>query len=521
MKKTPNVLWITVLALGWLFDFLFWKQTFGINYAIFVALCLIGGFSLLWRNNQRAARGALWLIPLILFFAASTFVRAEPLTIFLGVLFTFFLMGLMANTFTGGRWFQYGVADYFAGFLKLAGSVIARPISFNAEVQRELSESGKQSSKTNFWAIARGVLIALPIVAIFAALLASADTIFSNQLSAFLNLAKLSEYIFRLIYILVIAYALAGSFLHAASQSTDEKLLGEDKPLVARFLGFTETAIVLGSVIVLFTAFVIVQFRYFFGGQANINIAGFTYSEYARRGYGELVAVAFFSLLMILGLGTITRRENAAQRRTYSGLSALVVVLVIVMLVSAYQRLALYEAAYGFSRLRAYTHVILIWIGLLLIAEVVLEILNRERAFALAILCASLGFAISLSLLNVDAFIAAQNINLATGGQKQPDVAYLAGLSEDEVPVLVNEFLSPSLPTPIHEAVGAALMCRSRYNQSHPSTDWRSFDLARWFADRAMERIQTELKTYTFDSGTSWPGQVHTPGNVVYACSND
>ena len=67
---------------------------------------------------------------------------------------------------------------------------------------------------------------------------------------------------------------LAGVFLHAALHSKDEKLLGEEKPLISQFLGFTETAIVLGSVIILFTAFVVVQFKYFFGGQANLGVGG-------------------------------------------------------------------------------------------------------------------------------------------------------------------------------------------------------------------------------------------------------
>ncbi len=95
-----------------------------------------------------------------------------------------------------------------------------------------------------------------------------------------------------------------------------------DKPRVPPFLGYTEAMIVLGSVTILFLAFVVIQFQYFFGGQSNISIEGYTFSEYARRGFGELVAVAFFSLLLLLGLGAITRRETENQRRVFSMLGA-------------------------------------------------------------------------------------------------------------------------------------------------------------------------------------------------------
>ncbi len=403
MKKTPTLLWIAALALGWLFDYLFWGQGFGLNFVLFLAVCLVSGFLLLRANGLRPARRAVWLLPLIIFFLGSTFMRAEPMTVFLSILLTLFLLGVLANTFLGGRWTAYGMSDYFSGFFNLIGSMIARPLIFNAEVKRDQSERGTLPRKIDPWPAVRGFLIALPILAIFAALLASADEIFLLQLSdfldRFLNLNIVPEYLFRLIYILIIAYLLAGAYLHAARPSGDTKLQTEKSPAFSQILGFTETAIVLGSVNILFASFVAVQFQYFFGGHAYIGAGGLTDSEYARRGFGELAVVAFLSLLLILGLSTITRRVNAAQRRAYSGLSVTLVALVLVILVSAYQRLSLNELAHGFFRLRTYSHVFYFWLALLLVTVVVLEILQRERAFALAAVMAALGFAASLSLL--------------------------------------------------------------------------------------------------------------------------
>lgn len=520
MKKNPTLFWVICLALGWLFDFLFWKAAPGVNFAIYAALCLIGGGILLWVNGRRPARGTLWLLPFILFFAAITFIRSEPLTLFLGVIFTLFLMGVLAITFLGGRWFWYGLADYLSGFLRLAGSMIARPFAFNAEVRREQAESKRSSRRWNLWPVLRGILIALPIVAIFASLLASADVIFGQELGDFLKLfrlEKLPEYIFRLAYILIGVYALAGVFLHAGERSKDEKLLGDNKSLVHPFLGFTESTIVLGSVVILFAAFVLVQFRYFFGGAANVSIQGFTYSEYARRGFGELVVVAFFSLFMILGLSTLTRRDNIIQRRVFSGLSVAVVVLVMVMLVSAYQRLTLYEAAYGFSRLRTYTHVVLFWIGLLLAAVVLLETLGRLRQFALAAVIASLGFGVTLSLINVDGFIVRQNVNRAVEGQGL-DVPYLASLSPDSVPTLVRIFENPEYPGLTRDAVGAVLFCRFQAEKNHArNADWRSFTVSRWTADSDLKRVRSQLNGYQVTDDW-WPMRVLTPGSVAYDC---
>lgn len=519
MKSNPNRFWWVVFALGWAFDFLFWEKAPGINIALYVVLCLVAGILLLRADGHRPTRNTILLLPLIAFFAIITFVRREPMTVFLSVVLIMFLMGLFAMSFLGGRWPAYSLLDYLNRFLRLIGSMIARPLGFSADVKRKQAEGG-EGNASQVWPVVRGILIALPIVAIFAALLSAADLVFSQRLEDFIelfNLEDLPEYIFRLVYILVFAYAIAGAFLHAATQSKEEKLLGEEKPVVPTFLGFTESAIVLGSVALLFAAFVSIQFQYFFGGQTNIQIDGYTYSEYARRGFGELVTVAFFSLLLILSASGITRRETETHRRVFSGLEIGIVALVLVMLLSAFQRLVLYETAYGFSRLRTYTHVFMIWLALLLIAVVVLELLRRERAFALAAVISALGFALTLGIMNVDGFIVRQNVNRAVKGESF-DVSYLSELSFDAVPALTSAYQTQTLPASVKEGVGAALACfKSKQIRNSDPIPWQSFHYSRAIAFQQLDSLEPDLEKYQEDD-EDWSYIVITPSGKEYRC---
>lgn len=527
MKNNPNKLWIPVLVLGWLFDFLFWKHAPGVNFAIFWTACLIGGFYLLLSEGLRPHGSTLLLIPLFGFFAAVTFIRSEPMTTFLAYTFTMFTLTVFTVTYLGGRWMRYTFADFVTKAFSLIGSLLVRPIGFTAEARKAQAEAGIQPSKYNFMPILRGLVIAIPVVMIFASLLASADVVFNqriNDLVEAFKLENLPEYIFRMIYILVIGYALAGVFLHAASASTDEKLVGEEKPVLPAFLGFIESSIVLGSVVALFAAFVVIQFQYFFGGTTNINVEGYTYAEYARKGFGELVAVAFFALMMLLTLSGVTKRETESQRKFYSGLGIALVALLLVMLVSAYQRLNLYEAAYGFSRLRTYTHVFLVWIGLLLITTIVLEILRKERMFAFAMLIASFGFAASLPILNVDAFIVDQNIQRELKGTavEKLDSVYFVELSDDAIPPLVDALRSPTLPDSVHEKVGAALAC-IRYNRDLRLDDreytWQSFHFSRLAADNALASAKAEIDTFEIDD-SEYPVLAISPNREEFYCSS-
>ncbi|HLO31518.1 MAG TPA: DUF4173 domain-containing protein [Anaerolineales bacterium] len=529
MKTNPNRFWIIVIVLGWAFDFLFWKKPLGVNFAVFATLCLLTGILLLRVDGLRLAPQSGWLLLPIAFFAAMAMIRLEPITVFLSIVMALFLMGVVAVTYLSGEWLRYSLLDYFLGYMNLFGSMIARPIGFASENRPLPSEQPSLSEKrtAQIWPVVRGIVIALPVIAIFGSLLSSADPIFAKRLGDFIGLFKidhLPEYIFRMVLILVIAYALAGAFLHAA-QKSDEKVV--EKTWVKPFLGFTESTIVLGSLVILFIAFVVIQFQYFFGGQANISIEGYTYSEYARKGFGELVAVAFFSLLLLLGLGTITRRETENQRRTFSFLGVGLVGLVIVMLIAAFQRLRLYEAAYGFSRLRTYTHVFMIWLGLLLVAVVVLEVLHSERRVALAMVLAALGFAISLSLLNVDAFIVRQNIQREirsttdqtfAKGRADLDAQYFLDLSDDAIPPLVSAFHSKALPASVKEKVGAALTCKQyEHKQDKSVYPWQSFHFARWNADRAFRQVDKELDAYKIIDA-DLPMKVQTPSGEEFPC---
>ncbi len=519
MKKHPSIFFFSVLVLAWLFDFLFWNRSAGISFALYILLLLGAGVFLLWREGFQPHRNTLLLFLPLLFFAIFSALRREPLTAFLTHTLSLALLAGVALTYRGGRWLEYSLADYLQKFGGLLLSLLARPALSWAEWRQQAP--AKPQANPALWAALRGLFLSLPVLAFFAALLSSADLVFAERLESFTSLFRLEnlpEYIFRAVYISFLAYMLAGAYLHAALRSSEENLLGQEKPLVPRFLGFIEAVFVLGSVSLLFASFVLVQFQYFFGGQANIQLQGYTYAEYARRGFGELVTVAFFALLLFLALSATAKRQTPSQARAFASLGLALFGLVAVMLVSAYLRLNLYETAYGFTRLRAYTHVFIIALAFLLAAIVLLEFLNRQRAFALALFLFVIGFSASLPLLNVDAFIVRQNIHRFWAGEDL-DVGYLASLSADATPILVEMYQAAEYP-PTRLRLGAALACiQFRAAEPAPAGDWRSLHLADFSAAQALPPLAEDLKIYQIDD-SSYPVTVIAPHGETFECDS-
>ncbi len=500
MKNKPIQGLLIVVLVAWIFDLLFWKQTPGISFVLYVGLLLAAGFYLSKAEASPPARESLWIIIPIAVFSLATLLRLEPITVFVSVLLTLALLMLFVHTFRGGRWLVYSLLDLLAIPFRLFISALTRGSGVFQHAQQAMPDSPGARRRTVF-SIVRGILVALPIMVIFGALLSSADPVFSagmeNLFRAF-DLPKLFEYFFRLIYILILAYVLGGIYVHALQVSQDEPMIGVEKPVVGWFLGAVEAIVILVCVNGLFAAFVVVQFQYFFGGESNISYAGLTYAEYARRGFGELVLVAVGSLLLFLGLSAVTKRESLLARRVYSGLGALLAVLIGVILASAFQRLLLYESAYGFTRLRTYPHVFMIWLGLLLLAFVVLEILGRQRAFGLALLAVCVGFGSSLFLLNVDSLIVRTNFNRARQGAEL-DIDYLLTLSVDSTPTLVDIYQSPDWSQALRDAAGVVLACQAaELNREMERQTWTGFHFSKWRAKRYLETLDDELVGYPF-----------------------
>ncbi len=504
MIKSQQWILLAAFGLGIVFDLLFFKRPFGLNFAIFCGLSLVVGVVVLSRYKIRPHNRQWWLLFPTGFFLFSTVFRAEPLTKGLSIVFALLGMGLFAIYYNNGCWVFQKFWGYLINLLKLVVNTIFFPIPFFASFVSEISSQSTRKIFKKLGSVLLGIIIALPLVLVLAGLLGSADYVFHERIQEFIRSLgdlNLMDSVFQMLLILFAAYLILGTFLSAASTVSDQENQFAKKSGFKKFIGFTETTIVMGSVLLLFILFVVVQFQYFFGGQVNIGIE-YSYSSYARRGFDELISVAFISLVLIVGLGAISKRENKFQRWFFSFMSLAIVAFVEVILVSAFHRLTLAIDWHGYSRLRLYPRIFIVWLGIILLVVVLLEIFRKQQFIFHSFLAASIGFAVSLSMFNVDAAIVTTNVHRAVNG-KHFNVPHLSGLSTDAVPVMVNYFQDEDLPLEIREGIGAALICfiYDDVYQEVETLDWRSYDYSQQQAYLAINQVQKTLESYHVNSG--------------------
>lgn len=496
------------LLLGWAANFLFYGKAIGLSLPLFVLSGLLI-LAILGRSKAiRPVWANLWLLLPLTFFAVMAAIRSNPFLAFFNVATTAGLLALTGHFYTGGRVGSLGLAGY---------PVVLARASLNSLVQAAPllpaaidTTSLRRQGQFHFFPVLRGSLLALPVLGVFTLLLASADLVFAAYIRSFFHLEFLSDILhlsWRATLILAVGWLAAGGLAYSLLREKRVETAWEGLGRFAQplnYLGFVEAATVLALIDLLFLAFVAIQFAYLFGGLTNITVEGFSYAHYARRGFFELVAVSCLTFCLVLGLHGLAGRDSLRRQRIFNSLSTLLVALVLVMLVSAFRRLHLYEAAFGFTELRLYVHVFMVWLGLLF-AWFLLTLWLRPERFAIGAFTAALGFLATLNLLNPDAFIARQNVArfilnqqailqgdaffdpaspYTRDASRQLDTHYLSTLSYDAVPVLV-----PALhQLPAEER---AALCYALEQQMRSLTDpryqpWPAFHLGRQRAHHAL-----------------------------------
>jgi hypothetical protein len=513
--KNPLLIAVVGLGLGLLADLLTYNQPLGISVPIIAALVVLALIGLALVEGTAMTAGNLWLAIPLLALAGFSAVRAAPFPRFLNVSGAVLLLALLANRLGAPPLVTLDIGGYVAALLEsmafsLFGPFRLLPLTA-AELRQREGTGGRPIRR-----VAVGLLVALPFLCIFTMLFAAADLVFSNAVNRILEQFSVPDIVGHSLLTVTLAWIIMGGLAYAlartaqgplhfteATTSTPPAEAGDgpapetpapQAPWPRRWLGALEGAVALFSIDALFVVFVAIQFAALFGGEAFLRSQGLTYSEYARRGFFELLAVAAIILCLILGLDFVTRRETPRQRTGFLAGAGLMIALTIVILGSAVYRLWLYEVAYGFTRLRVHSHVFMGWLAILLAVVFALLLTSRIRWFATAALIAAIGFTLTLDVLNPDAFIVRENIARYVAGEEL-DVAYLGSLSEDAAPLLIP--LLTRYGPAVRDQAGPLLRAHlDQLDRRAERAGWPSAHLSTNLAHRALNASRSQIEQF-------------------------
>lgn len=475
------VLQIGVLF-GVLIDILMRAAPWGLNATIIV-LFIAGSITFLFKRhrpgylNSHTASLIAAMAIVGVFFSWRDSDQLKALSVFavLIILAVLLLPALRLKVDSAGL-FHYVLAWFWAGINVLFSPFV---LIFNDIEWTTVSGSGW---RRHAFGVLRGIAIAAPLVLIFGALFVAADATYEGLVQRTLNIDP--AVLFQHAFVISLFSWFSAGYMRASitesigdnvpdfvdpapssvvpanetSESTVEKSGSEPVPIEPKktwnwrepnsdvlspslTLGPVEIGVSLGLINLLFLSFVIVQLPYLFGGFDLVQrTEDLKLSEYARRGFGELVVVSILVLPTLMLSHWLLKQAKPALN-LYRIMSGILIALLFVIMASAMQRMLILtgSSGYGLTTGRFYPMVFIGWLAIVFVWFAISVLRDARNKFAWGVLWSALFVLGLLHIVNPDDFIARTNIRLMNAGRPF-DAAYNRQLSADAVPVTVESF---------------------------------------------------------------------------------
>jgi uncharacterized protein DUF4153 len=283
------------------------------------------------------------------------------------------------------------------------------------------------------------VALTVVVLLVFGALLSSADVAFSQLLDNVIPDVDLGS-IFQWIFLAVAGGLLAVSAIYTLTAPPATSSL--DTEGKGRF-SLIEWAPAGAALVLLFGGFVAVQFTVLFGGSRHVlKTAGLSYSQYARSGFWQLVAVTLLSLALIAALARWAKRDQPSERLLLRVLLGLLCALSVVIVASALSRMWEYQRVYSFTGERIFVMASEMLLGVIFVLIAVAGIKWQGRWIPATTVGLAVLMLLGLAALDPEGYVASRNAARYAGSGKI-DAWYLRALSADATPALTK------LPDPV------------------------------------------------------------------------
>ena len=285
--------------------------------------------------------------------------------------------------------------------LNYIGDVIRAVLKeFNPKEKDE--QIGEKKEKNNiFKAVCFTGIIALIVIG----LLCSADNEFAKIFSTIfkdINIFNVSELTGRIIIIIIAFFYFAGFFMNMLDKENGLKEFEKDEKAEKKESYTIRMMITVLNLVYL--VFCFTQIKVLFTEQ-NIK-----YSEFARKGFFQLMIVSLINIVMILKANNKNLKETEKQEKYKKTMCIVMVIFTLIIIISAFARMTLYQQNYGYTRLRILVDYTLITEIILLIPTIIYILKNKidliKTYFVIIITMYCL-----VNFINIDKIIMKNNFN--------------------------------------------------------------------------------------------------------------
>jgi len=386
-------------------------------------VCFVKSAEKTFTKSEKFVIASMYFFSCAYFMTANTTMRVLT-TIFLILDSGIFLLGISSTLDT--------VLRFLPEALPL--SVLAMPLAEFGRCFEAVKTSKGKTAWKNAGYMLGGLLIAFPLTCIVASLLCQADDNMSSMLGSFLKIPP--EELLILVPQVLFGILIGCGIFSSMFSATHKKILldaetCEKKAEHFRFIPNLMLYTAVTPICVLYVIYAVSQISYFMGGFMGILAEGYTYAEYARKGFFELCGVCCINLAVIGAIGFFARMTGSVKPLMLKIYSIFLCFCSLFMAGTAIAKMFLYIKYYGMTQMRIYTT----WFMFLLVIGFFVLII-RQFKYSLNIgKVAYIVFTVMFALLvfsRPDEWMTRYNANqYLAGNLKDFDTSVVSDMSED------------------------------------------------------------------------------------------
>lgn len=497
MKENFQIFGVASFLYACLYAFCMYRNSSGVTYPFFIAGSLLYICFCFAKLGISLKKGSSFYMISMMLLAVSTFCTDDGRIINLNKLGIFLLTisFLLSAIYDTRKW---NLGKYLGAICQtvfMAIGELARP--FGDARWYVKNKMDRKNSKLVYTLL--GLLIALPILMVVFALLNSADAVFrdmANRLLEHFNLGNVLLVLFMWAFMFLASYCII-SYLCKKEISQEVKNHRKGEPVIAITIASLLT--------LLYLVFSVIQIVYLFMGKMTLP-SGYTYAEYAREGFFQLLAVSILNLIFVL-----TGLNFFKESRILKGILTVMSLCTYIMIASSAMRMMIYIRWYYLTFLRIFV----LWslaVLFLIFTGIIISILKESfPLFRYSMVVVTLCYLV-LSFSHPDYWIA--KVNLASTdletrseffeGEPYEDYRFLSRLSADAAPAILDlmgseaavYFYMEDLSEMAHDLglrsdsrQGFGYYYLDRLKEENENSSFRTFNISRHMAERKLRSI--------------------------------
>lgn len=420
------------LLCGWLMLNSIFFGGYNLGYAIFAGAGLLFAAVYLLVSGVKPTFYSILLLILDLVIIGSFARGNDNFVKFVMLCFLLISINLSLCLMAGQNAFRPGgltsLGDVFRTIIPLSTGKMPAAV-------RGLADSSRKggSGMKKVGAALLGVGIALPLLCILIPLLMRADAAFEGLLD---NLPDIGAGEILVTFLFGTPFG-AWLYLRGVGLKHSPKPMAKERRQ-RKGIGALTINTVLIAVSVVYVVYLVSQLAYFSGGFAGVLPEEYTFAEYARRGFFEMAWICAINLLvMCLAVG-LCRKKNSRAPIVTRLLCLFIGLVTLFLVVAASTKMYMYIEAYGLTRLRVLTEVIIVFMALTTLT-VSLWLFIPKLPYMKVVLVVGLIIGAAVAWADVDTVVAWYNVDAYQSGKLETvDMEYMGELGYGAVPYIAQ-----------------------------------------------------------------------------------